>query len=293
MATSLQDIAFAPCTSNTFMASALKMGMGHVPSALPLPFTFPTIAGGSVLSLGSFIDLTVIHDSDTQGAFLWPYVQDVWSPLGYASLGGTNFIWNGVDDVAFFVTHQGATGTSGMHRSSTEPFRVYASSYQSGPSSASGPAGLKMRFEMAPVVLPVPTLTVVGTGCIGSSGLPMTLGSLQLPFIGNPTFSLDVAQGPASSTAYLFASFGISSFPAPIGPGCSVYLDLTTLQLLINQGFSPIGPLPTGPTGATSFNLAVPPDPTIAGFSIAFQAAVTDNTPVGVVLSNAVLAVIY
>jgi hypothetical protein len=213
--------------------------------------------------------------------------------MGFAALGGTSFVWNGVDDVAFFITFGGASGGTTFHRTTTEPFRAYAGSYQAAVSTGSGAAGAKMRFDMMSNVVPVPSLTTVGTGCIGSSGLPLTLGSLQLPFIGNPTFSLDVSQGPALSNAYLFASFGISPVPAGLGGGCFIYLDLTTMQMLINQGFSPIGPLGTGPTGATSFSLPIPPDPGIAGFSIAFQAAVSDSTPLGLVLSNAVDGLIY
>jgi hypothetical protein len=266
--------------------------VGHVSNALPLPFSFPTIAGGVVTGLGSFNDLSVVYDSDVSGPFMWSYTSGAWSPMGFAALGGTSFVWNGVDDLAFFITFGGASGGATFHRTTTEPFRAYASGYLAAASTGTGAAGAKMRFDMTTNVVPMASLTTVGTGRIGSSGLPMTLGSLQLPFIGNPTFTLDVAQGPALNNAYLFASFGISPNPASIGGGCFIYLDLATLQMLINQGFSPIGPLGTGPTGATSFSLPIPPDPGLAGFSIAFQVAVSDNTPLGLVLSNAVEAVI-
>src|SRR5262249_4655384 len=41
----IDDIAFAPCNGGTFAAPNLQMGMGHVPTPLPLPFVFPTFDG--------------------------------------------------------------------------------------------------------------------------------------------------------------------------------------------------------------------------------------------------------
>ena len=292
--TEVRDLAFAPCGSGTFMAPEFKMALGHVPNPLPVPFTNPVITAGVVVSLGSFLDLVIVHDSDVMGPFQWVYTQDNWSPMGYAAQSGTGFTWDTVNDVGFFVTHQAATGTSTMHRTNTEPFRVYTSGvYQAPSSSGSGANGLKMRLEVAPSVPPVASLTFIGTGCVGSSGLPMTLSSLQVPFIGNPIFSLDLSDGPATSTAYLFVATALASNPFNLGGGCNVYLDLVSMQTLISQGVSPIGPLATGPTGATSWSLPIPPDPGIAGLRIVFQAAAVDATgPFGLVLSNAAEGII-
>lgn len=137
------------------------------------------------------------------------------------------------------------------------------------------------------------SVTAFGGGCGGSLGAPV-LSSTQVPFIGNSAFTLDVAGATPNSLAYLFFAAGPAATPYPAGGGCFIHLDLTSFATFINLGLSPMGPLPTGPAGATSFNLPVPGDPQAAGISLAFQAAVADGTaPLGLALTNGVVGVIY
>jgi hypothetical protein len=139
---------------------------------------------------------------------------------------------------------------------------------------------------------PLPRINVIGSGCTGSNGVT-TLSSTQLPFLGNTAFSLDVSQAALSSQAYLFVATALAPAPIAAGGGCFIYLDVQSLLVFVNAGLSPLGPQPTGPSGAASFPLPVPASPALAGVSIAFQAAVLDATaPLAFTLSNAVLCVL-
>jgi alpha-tubulin suppressor-like RCC1 family protein len=138
----------------------------------------------------------------------------------------------------------------------------------------------------------VPQLNAIGTGCTGSNGVT-TLSSTQLPFIGNTAFSLDVSQAALNSQAYLFVANALAQAPIAVGGGCIIHLDAQGLVAFANAGLSPLGPQPTGPAGAASFLLPVPASPALAGYSIAFQAAVLDTTaPLALTLSNAVQCVL-
>lgn len=142
------DVAFAACNTGIWAASDVEIAMGHLPSSLPCPFSFPDPSSGTT---GSFLDLTVIQAG---GPFGFSAVQDTWSDLGFAHHGGTGFTWNGVNDVGFFITFQNATvtGFSGdFHRTGTEPTRTYASGFNAGSSTTcNANSGLKMRLRVGP-----------------------------------------------------------------------------------------------------------------------------------------------
>jgi hypothetical protein len=143
----LVEISVAPCGTGTWTSPTVIVGVGHVPSVLPLPFSFPN--GGA---LGSFLDLEVIFDSALQGPFTWTAIQDTWSPLGFGAGGGTSFCWDGLNDIAIYFTFQPATVTGwngGCHRTATEPFRAYAAGYQALASTTTGASGAKLRLDFA------------------------------------------------------------------------------------------------------------------------------------------------
>ncbi len=187
----IRDIELAPCSTGTFSAPNVQIGMGHVPVPVPLPFTFPTFdAAGNMVSPGSFLDYSPLYNSVSQGPFTWTMTANTWSPMGLAA-GSSGFTWNGVDDVAFYITYSGGTGGASCHRTTTEPFRIYASgTYQAGVSSGSGAAGLKMGlvatgFPVACGGCGSLSFGVSGSAAIGGT-LTSTLGNLGggLPFIG-------------------------------------------------------------------------------------------------------------
>lgn len=150
----VEDIAFAPCFSGAFVPTDIVIALGHIPNPLPAAFTFPTFdASGVLINAGSFLDLTIIHNSyttgsvgpaSTTGPFNWPVTQDTWSPMGFSATAGTGFLWNGVDDVGFFVTHQGSTGGA-FHRA-TEP-RIYTAAFNAAScSTCNAASALKIQL---------------------------------------------------------------------------------------------------------------------------------------------------
>jgi hypothetical protein len=121
-------------------------------------------------------------------------------------------------------------------------------------------------------------------GCVGAGGVT-TISSPNLPFLGNPTFSIDLSGGAPSSSGYLFLSLVGADPGIPVGAGCLIYLELNGLIQAINSGVSPIGPLPTSGTGQTSFVISVPNDPMAAGLHVYLQCAVADATVPGLALT--------
>jgi hypothetical protein len=288
----VDDIAFAPCNGGTFSAPSLQMGLGHVPTPLPLPFVYPTFdLAGNVTALGSFIDYQPLWNSVSQGPFSFQMTGNAWSPMGFATGGGTTgFVWNGTNDVGYYLTHSGSTGGDTCHRTATEPFRAYNSgTYQAAASNGSGAAGLKMEFFVSAAV----GINTIGFGCAGTNNLVPTLSTNELPSLGNLAFHVDVSQGLGGSSAALYLSIGIASSPLSIGGGCNVYLDLPSVLAFISSGFVPIGPLTLDAAGAGVFFLPIPPDPNLNGIHAGIQAVVVDPVSVvGFTLTNALEAVL-
>jgi hypothetical protein len=289
----IDEISFAPCGNVLFSATNCQMGLGHVPNPLPLPFTYPTFdAGGNVTALGSFIDYVPIYNSVTQGAFNYNMVMDTWTPLGFAASpsGTTGFTWNGVNDVGYYLTLSGATGGGPCHRTATEPYRAYASgTYQAPASVSSGAAGLKMQFQTSNGA----SITPVGSGCPGTGSISPVLSTNALPSIGNIFFHVDVSQGLASANSLLYVSVGMGPVPVPIGGGCNIYLDVTSVLNLISIGLNPLGNIFLDGTGGGVFSVPIPNDQNLAGIHAGFQAIVFDpGSPNGFTLTNALEGVI-
>ncbi|MAG56677.1 MAG: hypothetical protein CMJ83_10340 [Planctomycetes bacterium] len=279
----IEDVFFAPCNSGTWSAADVQIAIGHVPNPLPTTaaFSFPTISGGIATSLGSFLDMTVLWDSSVGGSFSWPYTAGTWSPLGFGPMGGTGFIWNGIDDVGFYVTMQGATGTSSMHRTSTEPYRLYSSGvYQSPTPTGQGNSGLKISFSLQPGNLP--SSSVYGTPC--NTTWPALSAPLP-PGVGNAAFTFEVTTAVSGAPTFIFSAFA-SSPGIPLGGGCNLYLEPTSMLLFVNTGFSPFGPVNS--VGTTAVHpVPIPGVAALIGQSLYFQAAVIDATnPIGLSTSN-------
>lgn len=156
----IQEIALAPSGSGTWTANNVTIGLGHVPTPLPCPFSYPTPGGG----LGSFIDFTTIWDSSTQGPFSWTATQDTWSDLGFAAQGGTGFMWDGTNDIAFFITFQssnvngwdgGCRGSRDIFGNPQAPYREYASGYNALVSTSNNCQELGLRMRLM-VLCPTP-----------------------------------------------------------------------------------------------------------------------------------------
>lgn len=236
----VQDVMFAPCGSTAFSAPSMQMGLGHVPNPVPNPFTFPSFdPAGNVTALGSFLDYQPLWNSVVQGAFNYTMIQDTWSPIGFGALGGTGFVWNGVDDVGFFMTYGGATGGNSCHRTTTEPFRLYASgSYQAASSSGSGAAGAKIALA-----------TTTNSRCSGCGGL--TLAMSGSPHLG----------GQISATLSNLGG-GAPLIGLGFGPYCIAPLCNNTCVLGHNWPVAVYG---------SSLTVSVPNNPLFLGVQVGFQ----------------------
>lgn len=250
------DVMFAPCGSTAFSAPSLQMGLGHVPNPVPNPFTFPSFdPAGNMIAPGSFLDYQPLWNSVVQGPFNYAMTQDTWSPMGFAP-GGTGFVWNGIDDVGFFITYSGATGGNSGHRTATEPFRLYASgAYQATVSSGSGAAGLKMALTT--------TTNSRCSGCgalsLGMSGVPRLGGQISatlsnlgggVPFIGLGFAPFCIAP-LCNNQCMIGHSWPVASF----GPSLIVNVPNNPLLLGLQVGFQGMGLL--SPGGCTAPLLAL------------------------------------
>ncbi|MAG58244.1 MAG: hypothetical protein CMJ83_18310 [Planctomycetes bacterium] len=130
------------------------------------------------------------------------------------------------------------------------------------------------------------SVSVTGTGCVGSSGAALTLGTVGLPMLGNAAFAITFANGPANGLADLYLATSTAAVPFPIGP-CNIYLDLVSASAFLVSGISPIGPLPLNGVGALALGVPVANDPSLVGVVFAIQALSLDaGAPAGLVLSN-------
>lgn len=243
----IRDVEFAPCANGTFTAPNIQIGIGHVPNPVTLPFSGPQFdAAGLPISLGSFLDYTPMYNSVLQGPFTWTMTANTWSPLGLSTSSAPGFTWNGVDDIAFYITYSGATGGGSLHRTTTEPYRIYANGqYQAASVGSGGAAGAKMSLVVGWPTLcggcGGVTLGVSGSASIGGS-LTATVGnhSPGLPFLGigtAPFCFVNYCPGCTIGHNWLVALFGTSATVAI--PNDPAYVGL---QL----GFQGIGLLTPG-----------------------------------------------
>lgn len=132
--------------------------------------------------------------------------------------------------------------------------------------------------------------TASGAGCPGTGGQVPVLAASAPPTLGLPSFTIDVTGAPPFSDLRLFGALGLGQPPVPIGGGCLVHLELTSLIAFLQAGLSPIGPLPAGPAGTLSFPFPIPFDPAFGGVHLALQATAVDaGAPLGFTVTNGLL----
>ncbi len=126
---------------------------------------------------------------------------------------------------------------------------------------------------------------VLGTGCVGVSGQPFTLGAVGVPSVPNPNFALTLANGqPSSPAAYFYLASGAAASPVPAGNGCFIFIDPTSALLFMQLALSPIGPFPLNGAGALTLPVPIGAIPSLSGARLDLQALAVDGS--GVVLSN-------
>jgi hypothetical protein len=206
------EIYFAPCSSGVHTATNIQVALGHMSSAQGTTMNFPNV---STLALGDFLDLTVVYDSNVSGGLNWTVTAHAWTPLGYSGTGGTGFTWNGVNDVGLYITQNAMNNLpGGFHRSNTEPYRWYTTGvYQSGASSYSEAAGLKVQID-----------------CIPGGAGPMTLAANNTPSTGDLQLALTNIPG-TTTEGYTLLSTNVSG-PVGLGPWGGLYPDPLTLTII-------------------------------------------------------------
>lgn len=213
----VNEIAFAPCGSGVWSANDVIVAMGHVPNPLPATFNFPTVdATGNLQTIGSFLDLTIVHNSyptgtvgpvSTTGPLSWTATANTWSPLGFAASAGTGFLWNGVDDVGFFITFQNSATIGSCHRA-TEP-RMYATGFnQPACTSCQSAAALKIQLQ----VTQGPGLPAIPAWQCNNAGASLDVNGAPDPGPGSPMVT---TVGIGSSVVVNFG--GVAGSPWEVG----------------------------------------------------------------------------
>jgi hypothetical protein len=204
----IHDIAFAPCGTARWSSPQVRIGIGHIPNPMPVPFNFPV--GGP----GSFLDFREV----VNGPFAFDASDDTWSPFNL----GTNFIWNGVDDIAIYITTQtaAAPGWGGdAHRLSE--LRSFATGYNAPVSTTSDSAALKIGLATS------------------SNRLDPDFGICVRAF-SNSAATLQFANIPPNAVSGLTLISLTPTFPASSGPVFGIWPD----PLVWNIAFTP--PTPGG-----------------------------------------------
>lgn len=138
---------------------------------------------------------------------------------------------------------------------------------------------------------PAATITYVGSGCAGGSGLFQTLLAAGRPALGNASFALTTPRANANTTIVLFVAFAFDDPALFFGFGCRLYLSQASLASLLGTPYYPFAVDMTLPGGGYVLPLPLPNDQALAGFSVNVQTAMFDaGAPLGFTLTNALSA---
>ena len=104
-----------------------------------------------------------------------------------------------------------------------------------------------------------------GVGTAGCNG-PHTLSAQCSPVVGNPAFALRSSNAPPQSVGLLaFANGADVAGSDPLGVGLLVHVQVTA-------GFFVLVSMPSDVSGVGSYDLAIPPMPSLAGMQLHAQA---------------------
>ncbi len=183
----LTDFSMAPFTTGTYNAPQAQIHVGHV-NGTPLPGAWTT-----TLDLPS-----IVHDL-TFGPYTFPYTANTWTSMpGFAA---SNFFWDGVRDIALFMTTGPAvTGQFNIHRSATN-FRislaVFGATTQTPTSTGYFAMKARLTFSGNPPTQNTPEATFTLNGATGLSSLD-----------GNDTLSFGISSPTAAGQLYVLALSG-------------------------------------------------------------------------------------
>jgi hypothetical protein len=253
----LLDVALAACGTGVLILPSFKVSVGHVGTPYPAPALAP-----------AFVTQFSLYDSDLSGTFFWNVVGDTWNALG---VGGGGFVWDGVNDVGVFTTHQGLTVGSNtgwpgtFWRGGSTP-RLYAPGYEATTAAVMSSTALKIKLVFASGPNAYAAATPYGTPTAGQNGVP-TIVPLGLPAFSNPAFG--VALGNAFPGALAALAWSGGSANSPIGSGPDDVRLLIDVGPTSNLGFAWTYADGTGAAGAV---FAIPAyDPALVGAHVYAQ----------------------
>jgi hypothetical protein len=140
---------------------------------------------------------------------------------------------------------------------------------------------------------PGPSVTTVGTSNAHAQGSIPLLSGLGLPALGSGLYPILVTGALPSTSVWLFAAGGTAATPLPLGAGNTLYLELSSFDYFLSQGFGPLGPLQTDASGTTVVTPYIGNDPVLLGMRLSLQGAVADpGVGPGFVTTNALNLVI-
>ena len=120
-------------------------------------------------------------------------------------------------------------------------------------------------YRIVPTTPQLAGVQPFGVGTPGCNG-PHTLSALCTPVVGNPAFALRSSNAPAQSLGLLAFSGG-SDVPGsdPLGVGLLVHVQ-------VGAGFFVLETIPSDASGIGSYDLAIPPMPSLSGMQLHAQA---------------------
>jgi hypothetical protein len=150
----------------------------------------------------------------------------------------------------------------------------------------SATASVRPRLEISYGAGVLAASANAGGGCPAS---PFVMATLGVPSLGNNSFGVTFAGGPAGGQPLVYLSTGIAGSPLAIGAGCAVVLDLAGVAAYVAQGSSPIMPPQLDGSGAAVLPCVVPADPCLVGFQVAVQTGCVDPVSSSLFVSNGLL----
>lgn len=121
----------------------------------------------------------------------------------------------------------------------------------------------------------------IGQGCAGTGGVAPELDLWSWPFLGNQEFTVGFENAQPNAIVGLFGSLGVNAGGAPIGAGCSAFLDPSS--------FVALSASTTSAAGSTSIVLPLPANPAFIAFNIGYQGLVLDaGAPLGFTVTNGI-----
>ena len=141
-------------------------------------------------------------------------------------------------------------------------------------------------------------VTPIGFGCASSLGRTPAEFTNHAPQVGNAGFQFEGTGFPAGSFGLCVLGTDPTwvSIPIPVTPGCSLHTDpLVTATVFVGTG-NEQALHTTGASGHVWFDLAIPPNPALAGVVIGSQFAIYDagsTAPLPFVFSNGVRVTLF